>query len=269
MNLVIENKIRFEHLMLLGDTHGNNMQIAPQLLMKYGLNNKDPKAIVHVGDFGVGFSTYKGDLDKLYILNDRLKKYNTFLYVIRGNHDNPEWFNNPEYMETIINDEVIENVILLPDHTLLMLELEGREEPIKIYCNGGAYSIDRILRTQGKSYWSDESFKQLSGDQLAEIPVDLDIIVTHTRPIGIWPIDKSNIQHWLLKDMALDRDIEEEGTYVRRMFDSIKENQDSFLHFYGHFHKSNKESFEFDGKSYVHQCLDIDELVEVKLEQLK
>tara|TARA_B110000914_G_C15393246_1_gene413535 strand:- start:29 stop:841 length:813 start_codon:yes stop_codon:yes gene_type:complete len=270
MNLVIENKIKFEHLMVLGDTHGNNMQIAPQLLTKYGLDNaENPKAILHLGDFGIGFSTYKGDLEKLRNLNNRLKNYNTFLYVIRGNHDNPEWFNDTEHIETMLGNEMIENVILLPDHTLLSLEVEGREEPVKIYCNGGAYSIDRIKRTPGKSYWSDEAFKCLSAEKLAEIPNDLDIIITHTRPHGVWPVDKSNIQYWLLEDLSLYRDIEEEAAWMKQMFDSIKEDNDSFLHFYGHFHNSNKESYEFDGKRYIHQCLDIDELVEVRVDQLK
>jgi len=268
MNLVVENKIRFEHLMVLGDTHGNNMKIAPHILMKYNLNNDKPKAIIQVGDFGIGFSTKKGDSTSLHRLNSRLKKYNTFLYVIRGNHDDPEWFNNPGYMETIINDDVIENVVLLPDHTLLTLELDGREEPVKIYCNGGAYSIDRILRTEGKSYWHDEPFKCLSKSQLDEIPNDLDIIVTHTRPNGVWPTDKSGIEHWLLKDMGLYRDIEEEGSWMESMFDSIKEENNSFLHFYGHFHESHKEHFEYDNKRFTHQCLGIEELVEVRIEQL-
>ena len=269
MDEVIKNDITFGHLMMLGDTHGNTLQIAPQLLMRYDLNNTEKsKAIVHVGDFGLGFSSIDGDMKALHIANARLKKYNTFLYIIRGNHDDPKWFNNHEYMENTKKDGEIENIILVPDHTILALTIEGREKPVKIYCNGGAYSIDRTLRTEGKSYWADEPFKCLSKSQLDEIPNDLDIIVTHTRPNGVWPTDKSGIEHWLLKDMGLYRDIEEEGSWMKDMFDSIKEKQDSFLHFYGHFHESHKEHFEYDNKRFTHQCLDIDELVEVRIEQL-
>lgn len=255
--------------MVLGDTHGNNMQIAPHLLMKYHIDKcESAKAILHVGDFGIGFSSYEGDLANLYILNDRLKKYNTFLYVIRGNHDNPEWFNNPEYMETIRNNEMIENVIFVPDHTVLTLNTTDRKEPVKVYCNGGAISIDRTKRIHGKSYWMDEKFKCLTKEQLDEIPNDLDIIITHTRPEGVWPVDKNNIEYWLLRDMGLERDLEIEGDYMKRMFDAIREKQNSYVHFYGHFHTSHEETFETENKRYVHRCLDIDELWEVRTDRL-
>jgi len=95
MNTYIENNVNFNILMSLGDTHGDNMKIAPTLLQKYHLdNNQETKGILHVGDFGMGFTKLNGEKTYLKLLNDRLKKYNTYLYVVRGNHDDPQYFND-------------------------------------------------------------------------------------------------------------------------------------------------------------------------------
>ena len=260
MNLIIENK-QYDSLWFLGDTHGENMAIAPHLL-RGKADREEKKAIVHVGDFGVGFCpTLDGEFDQLETLDVRLRSYNITLFVVRGNHDNPYFWNTKETLiQDCMNDNMIENIIFVPDHTLLTIELKDRKEPVKIYCNGGAVSVDRINRTANRSYWWDEHFSIPSAKELAEIPNDLDVVVTHTRPTGVWPIDKNNIQYWLLRDMSLDRDLEVEGMNMKTMFDSIKEDNKKFIHYYGHFHKSNTE-FIGDVK---HQALDIKELVEFR-----
>ncbi len=240
MNLIIENKIKFDHLIFLGDTHGRNMQIAPQLLSKFGLDNKDEtKAIVHVGDFGIGFKTVMGDKLEMDYLNERLKKYDVTLYIVRGNHDDPIWFNSDFHdVNELLEDW--SNIVFVPDHTLLTLEVKGKEEPIKIYCNGGAVSVDRIRRTTGRSYWTNEKFNLPTQEQLDEIPDDLDIIVTHTRPLGVMPVGIDNIQGWILEDGQLEEDLKREAQDMWVMFDAIREKNKlsgkEINHFYGHFH---------------------------------
>ncbi len=98
-----------------------NMKIAPTLLQKYHLDNdKEVKCILHVGDFGMGFTTLKGGITQLKRLNDRLKKYNTYLYVIRGNHDDPQYYNDEVFKEeTGING--FSNVKLLKDLLLRLM----------------------------------------------------------------------------------------------------------------------------------------------------
>ena len=266
MNLYIENNIQFDHLMFLGDTHGNNQQIAPHLLGATHIPKDEPKAIIHVGDFGVGFcKTFEGEIQKLYILNNRLKKYNVTLYVVRGNHDDPAFFNKPYAMNTMVDDEIIENIVFLPDHTLLTLELKGKDQPIKIYCNGGAISIDRTHRTTGRSYWLNEKFNLPTLEQLDEIPNDIDVIVTHTRPLGVMPIGKEPIKHWFLEDSQLEVDLNNETQDMWIMFDSIREKNKlsgkEISHFYGHFH------MHLTGKTnhMKHIGLDIDELYEYRI----
>ena len=61
MNTVIENDKVFDYLFTVGDTHGNNKQLASHLLPN--LPQESKKAILHVGDFGVGFCpTVDGEL---------------------------------------------------------------------------------------------------------------------------------------------------------------------------------------------------------------
>ena len=257
MNEYKENNITFDILMVLGDTHGENMKIAPMILQKYHLaNDKETKCILHVGDFGMGFISLKGEILQLVRLNERLKKYNTYLYVIRGNHDDPQYFNDDVFKEENgING--FSNIKLLNDHTLLSLDINGESK--KVYCIGGAYSVDRSQRTIGKSYWLDEKFVLPSLDERNKIG-DVDVVITHTRPTGIWPVEKSSISHWIMKDNQLYYDLDWESNDMKILFDSLKSNNTSFKHYYGHFHNSNVEYFG----EYKHECLNIDQLVEIK-----
>lgn len=265
MHLIVENQHTFDHLMVVGDTHGNNTQLAHHLLPN--LPKEDKKAILHVGDFGIGFSTIRGDFDMMTHLNMKLKKANVFLYAIRGNHDDPEYFD-------ISNDKYhslthLSNIVLVPDHSLLALGFtpvsdDGKSLRIvkRIYCYGGAVSVDRCLRTVGKSYWGGEMVKEPTTKMLEEIPSDIDIILTHTRPEGVFPVSKDGIKGWMERDMALENDLNIELSRITRVFNVISiKNPQEMKHFYGHFHTSNSEHIN----NIKHQLLNIDELIEIRL----
>ena len=81
-----EIKLNENPLIFWGDNHGvwNKFQ-------KYVRLNKN-KNIIQVGDFGIGMSEKDWEYDKLYDLNEILNKNNIFIYIIRGNHDNPKFF---------------------------------------------------------------------------------------------------------------------------------------------------------------------------------
>lgn len=248
----------------LGDTHGHNMAIAPHLLMQYGLDNSDEcKAILHVGDFGVGFIKLNGDKLELEKLNNRLSKYNTYLFVIRGNHDDPKFFNDNDFkQENGFND--LSNIKLLNDHTLLTINVNGVDK--NVYCNGGAYSIDRSDRIYNINYWVDEPFF-ITDDQLEELKgVKIDIILTHTRPAGVFPYVKGGFNEWVLVDHQLYFDLNDEADMLLKMFNAItnsdtnSDTSSDIHHLYGHFHTSNTEY----SKGVKHQCLGISELIEIK-----
>jgi len=262
MNLILESHIKYDHLLFLGDTHGENMSIAPHLLASTKIPQEDNKAIIHVGDFGIGFCpTVDGEISELRKVNTRLRQHNITMYVVRGNHDDPKWFNrdNDKLITDCLRDEVIENIIFIPDHTLLTLEVADKEDPVNIYCNGGAISIDRTNRTQGRSYWKEEAFNKLTDEQLDEIPNDLDIVVTHTRPLGVEPtVYNSAVMKWCLADDQLDFDLKREQQEMKLMFDVIREKNKyhNVSHYFGHFHWSKGERIG----NMSHRTLSIKEL---------
>ena len=118
MNNIIENHIAFDYLFAVGDTHGKNLQLASHLLPNVPKESK--KAILHVGDFGMGFSSHVGEIDNMAHLDKKLKKDNVWLYVIRGNHDNPAYFdsNNSKHQDMDRFDNVILHLfsVFLPNH---------------------------------------------------------------------------------------------------------------------------------------------------------
>jgi len=248
MNYITDDT-NYDVLYAIGDTHGENLAIAPMLL---GADTKLKKCVLHCGDFGIGFSSYTGDRATLVKLNTRMAKYNVMLYAIRGNHDNPVYFNNSDY------DLKLSNVKLIPDHTILNLKVEGKDK--RVYLNGGAVSVDRIQRTPSKSYWWNEGVNRLSREELDEIPADIDIVITHTRPRGVFPVSKNNIEHWLLKDMGLNRDLDIELDIISDIFTEINSVNSEYQHFYGHFHMSNLDII----KGVRHKLLNIKEICEIK-----
>jgi len=244
-----------DRLFFLGDTHGDNSLIGGHL-MKGKAERIESKAIVHVGDFGIGFgNTLCEEYRKLDKLNTKLIEQNITLYIVRGNHDDPSWFDGKVYDNT--------NIIFVKDHTLLTIKLSDRTKPVKIYCNGGAVSIDRTKGT----YFTDEKFTCPSDTELLDIPTDLDAIVTHSRPLGCYPtMYNEAVMRWCEIDKDLDFDLRKEQLALKRMFESIRERNDSannIIHYFGHFHWSHRERIG----DIAHITLAIGEVVEFNYER--
>lgn len=239
MNSISPSK-EFKHLLFLGDTHGNNKQIAPHILKtQTKIPREDSKVIVHVGDFGIGFaSSIKDEMNMVDAINTMCIEHNIMLYVIRGNHDNPTWFNK-------IHESWFSNIVFVEDHSLLTVQLVDRDKPVKIYCIGGAISINRSTATNGIDYWNDENFKLPTSDQLLEIPKDLDAIVTHNRPLGCHPtIFNESVMKFCLLDKTLEEELRNEQKEMKILFDSIRERNNSrnnIIHYFGHYHWNHRE----------------------------
>ena len=83
----MEDKMR---LMYLGDIHGN-FNIISQYVTRFDIRDA---YIIQVGDFGVGFKTLVKEKRQLDDINTALIKRNVIVYAIRGNHDQPSYFEN-------------------------------------------------------------------------------------------------------------------------------------------------------------------------------
>lgn len=110
---------------------------------------------VQVGDFGMGFERPPHRVVPYLSKNHRF---------IRGNHDDPAKCKaHPNY---------------IPDGTI---EILGST---KVMFIGGAWSIDRALRTEGLNWWSDEQLSYMQFQDLIDIYKDEkpDMMVTHDCP---------------------------------------------------------------------------------------
>lgn len=229
-------------LYVSGDWHGQ----FDQVIKSFKLNDIRNCSIIQVGDFGIGFSTYKKDINILNHFNNTLKARNIHLYVIRGNHDNPKWFNG----------QTIGNISFLEDYSIL----EWQDK--KILCAGGAVSIDRLEhgnvwkgRKEGRDWWPDEVFKY-DQSKLEQSQ----IVITHSCPDFCQPLVKSNIEKWFQSDPNLKLDCQTERQLHTQLYTDLSKLGHIEKWYYGHYHYSNTEWIN----DTRFQLLNIYEIVEIR-----
>jgi len=252
-------------IILLGDIHGE-YQVINKFFKKNKLSNVD---IIQVGDFGVGFyhndkrNVIKDDRE-LQNLSNYLGKRNSKIYVLRGNHDDPKYFDGT-YTK-------YENIIFLVDYEPFKLN------NISFLPIGGAISIDKGLnpydtrkkigrvkkvgRRIGINWWPDEEI--VFKPEVLKKLIGIDIVLTHSGPDFALPYGVGKVATENQDNPGLVMSILEERNTLSKIFDILNENNNISHWFYGHFHKSNKITFndvELIG-------LDIDEFYELKINKM-
>jgi Icc-related predicted phosphoesterase len=196
--------------------------------------------LIGVGDAGVGFSIKRKQERQFELLNSSFKKRGIKYLTIRGNHDDPAYFDGSIKLS---------NFELIPDYTSRKINGET------FLFVGGAVSVDRCYRREGVSYWPDETFVFKP-----ELATECDVLVTHSAPTWIGPIDKSGIQGFISKDENLWEECCKERLAVEQLFNKSKPKKS----YHGHFHKSYQ--------AYSNGCgatiLDINEFIEHKKHEL-
>lgn len=151
-------------VVVCGDIHGDFHALVHKLCVQYGM--KDTLLIV-AGDCGFGFEkptyydlTYSKDAG-------RLRKANNWIAFVRGNHDNPAYFNEERI--------VYKRWRTIPDYSVITACGHS------ILCIGGAVSIDRQIRineqerydlTETGYYWPDEA-PFFSPEAIDETPIQV------------------------------------------------------------------------------------------------
>lgn len=238
-------------MIFIGDTHG----IRPvfEVIDKNKIENSN---LIHVGDFGLGFEEITKDVNNLKILDEMLIETNNYLYVIRGNHDNPIFWDKSKGL----NLPKFHNLRLVDDYTAI--PIEGK----LILFVGGAISIDRTFRVDDRPYpswWKDEEFKLNKDSRFT--PNNIDIVVTHTAPHFCMPISDDvpivNNYHAIEKQHGNDlkSDLKIERHNLTQLYETIIKWSKPKLWFYGHFHTSYDR--EIDGIRFI--GLSINELKEI------
>jgi DNA repair exonuclease SbcCD nuclease subunit len=245
-------------MIFIGDTHG----IRPlfKVVDKHKIQNCN---VIQVGDLGLGFQEITRDVSDLLVLDEMLVENNIQLYAIRGNHDNPMFWNK----DVGLNLPKFHNLKLVEDFSVL--NIEGKN----VLFVGGAISIDRSIRMHDKPYptwWRGEFFSynyHLLRENLSKIK-DLDIVVTHTAPNFVHPTDNNVdiVNHYNAIELAqggdLKYELEDERAEVTEMYEDLTKdlNKEPKHWIYGHFHSSWKSKVN----NTLFKLLNINEVYEIK-----
>lgn len=212
----------YDFLLFCGDIH-SIIDVIPNYLKNNELNNC---AVFQVGDFGIGFDNDHKENRRMNYLNERMKNYNSDLYVIRGNHDNPKYFDGTYNLS---------NLFLLKDYSEVEINY------LNILCIGGAISVDRIERKgywnekKTHDYWKDESI--VFDEEILKEFRYIDIVVTHSAPNFCYPLSIGGIEKWISKDEELNDDVLVERNNLTMMYEILSKNNKLQNWYYGHFHK--------------------------------
>ena len=195
--------------------------------------------IIVCGDCGFGFTTKHKECKFINYLNEPFKARNNILYLVRGNHDNPYYFNHPiSFNHTHIR--------FVSDYTILNIEDKN------ILCIGGGTSIDRQMRkgfttksfneslTAQNDYWFNEIIQE--PNPYFDFDANINIICSHEAPSIASPHIKNNLTIFAEKDPTLLDTVDRGRKLLTDVYYKLMENNNLVFHwYYGHYHYSNTE----------------------------
>lgn len=232
-------------IVVTGDIHGDFKALVYKCCVQYGMTDT---LIVVAGDCGFGFHR-PGYYDDLYMqLSRHLTKGNNWVLFIRGNHDNPAYFDGQQVNYKRWKAVQDYSVLKACGHTIL--------------CVGGAVSVDRGWRKNenyvdtgdGKLtpyvYWPDEKpvYDEAKLEAISKA-YTIDTVITHTAPSCCELTSHQGIQDFLVNDRELLQDIKAERKVMDDIHTFLKEHGQPVRQWcYGHFHQSWHD--EIDGIKY-------------------
>lgn len=160
-------------LAVVGDVHGNYgwMRTVVKSAAREGV-----QTVIQVGDFGLDWpGAMRGRLEQR--LNRLLVELDMEIVVSPGNHDN---------MSVISTLEVEDDNLIRWRSNIGVLPKGGRTviEGLRIGGLGGALSVDKKFRAEGKNWWADEEPTREQAEQLvAGGPID--VLIAHDAPMGV------------------------------------------------------------------------------------
>ncbi len=195
------------------------------------------------GDFGVGFykpNYYKQELGGI---NLYCQEHNCKIYVIRGNHDDPEYFTKESPIYNYFN-----NIIFVEDYNVIFTDTNT------VLCIGGAHSVDRQFRksfrgTRSKwdkteDWWSGEPVEMMSEEFVKKLIniYNITVVVTHTAPYSFIKYSgTTSLDHLYQGDQELYYDLRDEQDYMEFIKREIMEKYDEVVWVHGHYHHSVRE----------------------------
>lgn len=250
-------------LVVSGDIHGDFNLLVNKVCVQYQM--RDTLVIV-AGDCGFGFEA-KGYYDNIVRRNSkRMNECNNWIVFVRGNHDNPAYFDGKAFMHKRFIAVADYSILKACGHTVL--------------CVGGAISIDRQYRKQSwehyvqkhrghiesgtfakNYYWENEApvFDALVLDRINEACA-IDTVITHTAPSFCELQSKNGLCCFAYDDETLIDDVQNERSVMDELYNKLVQQNHPLTHWcYGHFH----QSWHNDINGVLFKMLDIMELYEL------
>ena len=156
-----------------GDTHGDLdfVESAAALAKKHGAE------IVQAGDWGFIWPNKRAPTTKLAVLSDILQGAGVTMRFIDGNHDDHPTLRKLIGRVRARGVEIAKNVIYQPRGSV-----HEDEDGTRFLFLGGAPSIDRALRTEGVSWWPEETITDEEHARSLAVQGTIHVLVTHDAP---------------------------------------------------------------------------------------
>lgn len=212
------------HVLVTGDVHGDIL-----LLLEMVRSIENDEMLFVTGDFGLFWFDINSNSDKYTILNNMLESKNAYIVFVDGNHENHNFINRTEISEFC----GAKCHKLLPRVIHIMRGEIVNIDGIKIFCFGGAYSVDRFWREKNKTYFEEELPNENEYDSglnnLINADFKVDYIITHTCQRRL--VKKLGQRHKAIEEIKLQN-------YIQWIVDNVEYKN----HYFGHWHMDKKIS---------------------------
>lgn len=165
---------------IAGDIHATYERLLPEALAEHGVRVQPEDVLIVAGDFGIPWGGALADNDTKAL--KAIAKLPYTVAFIDGNHENftklygfpvREWHGGKVH-------ELLPNLLHLMRGEIFTLEGQT------FFTMGGAASMDKILRTEGRSWWpeeipTEEEWKN-GYHHLEQVNYTVDYVITHTCP---------------------------------------------------------------------------------------
>ena len=239
----------YEKVYVIGDIHGYFGELYNVIS-----NDLSDSIIIIAGDIGLGFRHISKYRSIFFKINAKLKEINSYILMLRGNHDDPSYFNGKKVQYS--------NFKTIKDYTVVQTKNHN------ILCVGGGLSIDRCARLVNISYWNDEEVKydEKKLDEIHKNNIVIDSVITHTYPRvpNIKTSDKI-LQSWMEIDSTLKLSLDKEDESMIKLQEKLETFNHIKIWVCGHLHIPH--SFVYNGTIYQQtDCnftiYDMDNLIE-------
>lgn len=176
-----------QHTVVLGDTHGEGGAVRSAIELATGAGIR---VLLSVGDFGIG--PWPGDKKSFTEVVGRwLIQHDAYLLVTPGNHE------NYDRLDAAPRDDA-GTIVLGERLRALPRGHRWTRGGVRFGSLGGAVSVDKMGRAEGKTWWPQERIAQADVDALGDEP--LDVLITHEVPQGVPVVGQLEVDPYILSE---------------------------------------------------------------------